>query len=89
MRYLKPITLQELSLLWGFDVSIIPKHRGQQLYLLMKKDGTPHKQGGGRYVAQCDVRDSDFIFPTKTLTQACEDQERSHMVKPDVKYYWV
>ena len=55
MRYLTPISLQELSLLWGFDVPLIPRHRDQQLYLVVKKDGTPHKQGGGRYVAECDI----------------------------------
>ena len=62
MRYLKPITLQELNALWGFEVPLIPRHRDQQLYLVVKKDGTPHKQGGGRYVAERDIRYADVVL---------------------------
>lgn len=62
MRYLKPISLQELNALWGFEVPLIPRHRGQQLYLVVDENGTPTTENGGEYVAERDIRYADVVL---------------------------
>lgn len=62
MKYLKPITHKELSELWGFPVPLPIPDRNKQLYLVVKKDGTPHRVGGGRYITKSEIKSDDVIL---------------------------
>ena len=59
MRYIKKITHKEIEKLWGFSFPLIIEARDKQLYLLVKKDGTPHAQGGGRYITEDELKLTD------------------------------
>ena len=59
MRYVKKITHEEIEKLWGFPFALPLAHRDKQLYLIVKKDGTPHKQGGGRYITENEIKLTD------------------------------
>lgn len=62
MRYIKKITQEELSKLWGYSVPLPVSDRDKQLYLVLKKDGTPHRLGGGRYITESELKLDDVIF---------------------------
>jgi hypothetical protein len=61
-RYLKPITLRELETLWGIEVLLPLKARGQNLYLRIKKDGSIHEQGGGSFVCESELKATDKVM---------------------------
>lgn len=62
MRYLKKTTHKEIENLWGFSFVLPRSHREQHLYLVVKRNGTPHTRGGGKYITQSEVLENDVIL---------------------------
>lgn len=60
MRHIKAVTKREIEKLWGFSFALPPSQIGKQLYLIVKKNGEPHKQGGGRYITENEVKPTDI-----------------------------
>ncbi len=61
MKYLKPILRKEIERLWGQEIALTIPERDKPLFLVVKKDGTPHK-GGGRFIAEYKVKPDDVII---------------------------
>lgn len=66
VRYLKPISFEELVTIWDKPVPLSLKER--KLFIRVKPDGSMHKNGGGSYVLRENLNSEDVIFMTLTLT---------------------